>query len=151
MCPVFQTGMVGYPEALTDPSYRCQLLTLTYPLVGNYGVPKDEEGEFGLSKVGRYASVTLIFFFFMSKVDFAFTLFLILRSCCFCVFGFPVVRVVQDLRCCSDHRRAGGESQPLELSQVPGPVAEGARCSRITRSPTSRFKISPDCRINWKE
>uniref|UniRef100_A0A3Q4GZG9 Multifunctional protein CAD n=1 Tax=Neolamprologus brichardi TaxID=32507 RepID=A0A3Q4GZG9_NEOBR len=47
---VFQTGMVGYPEALTDPSYRCQLLTLTYPLVGNYGVPMDEEGEFGLSK-----------------------------------------------------------------------------------------------------
>ena len=43
--------MVGYPEALTDPSYRCQLLTLTYPLVGNYGVPEDEEGEFGLSKV----------------------------------------------------------------------------------------------------
>ncbi|XP_028253992.1 multifunctional protein CAD [Parambassis ranga] len=47
---VFQTGMVGYPEALTDPSYRCQLLTLTYPLVGNYGVPKDEDGEFGLSR-----------------------------------------------------------------------------------------------------
>nr|XP_019969096.1 PREDICTED: CAD protein-like [Paralichthys olivaceus] len=47
---VFQTGMVGYPEALTDPSYRCQLLTLTYPLVGNYGVPKDEDGDFGLSK-----------------------------------------------------------------------------------------------------
>lgn len=47
---VFQTGMVGYPEALTDPSYRGQLLTLTYPLIGNYGVPKDEDGEFGLSK-----------------------------------------------------------------------------------------------------
>ncbi|CAL8391874.1 unnamed protein product [Arctogadus glacialis] len=47
---VFQTGMVGYPEALTDPSYRCQILTLTYPLVGNYGVPHDEEGKFGLSK-----------------------------------------------------------------------------------------------------
>lgn len=47
--------MVGYPEALTDPSYRCQLLTLTYPLVGNYGVPKDEEGEFGLSRVGSYS------------------------------------------------------------------------------------------------
>uniref|UniRef100_A0A3Q2T4G5 Multifunctional protein CAD n=1 Tax=Fundulus heteroclitus TaxID=8078 RepID=A0A3Q2T4G5_FUNHE len=46
---VFQTGMVGYPEALTDPSYRCQMLTLTYPLIGNYGVPDDEEGEFGLS------------------------------------------------------------------------------------------------------
>ena len=36
---VFATGMVGYPESLTDPSYRCQLLTLTYPLIGNYGVP----------------------------------------------------------------------------------------------------------------
>ena len=31
--------MVGYPEALTDPSYKGQILTLTYPLVGNYGVP----------------------------------------------------------------------------------------------------------------
>ena len=36
---VFSTGMVGYPEALTDPSYKGQILTLTYPLVGNYGVP----------------------------------------------------------------------------------------------------------------
>lgn len=63
MCLVFQTGMVGYPEALTDPSYRCQLLTLTYPLVGNYGVPKDEEGEFGLSKVGSDLSLLLIFHF----------------------------------------------------------------------------------------
>lgn len=36
---VFNTGMVGYPETLTDPSYHGQILTLTYPLVGNYGVP----------------------------------------------------------------------------------------------------------------
>jgi len=36
---VFSTSMVGYPEALTDPSYRGQILSLTYPLVGNYGVP----------------------------------------------------------------------------------------------------------------
>ena len=36
---VFNTGMVGYTEALTDPSYRGQILVLTYPLVGNYGVP----------------------------------------------------------------------------------------------------------------
>jgi carbamoyl-phosphate synthase small subunit len=36
---VFSTSMVGYPEALTDPSYRGQILGLTYPLVGNYGVP----------------------------------------------------------------------------------------------------------------
>jgi len=38
---VFNTGMVGYPEALTDPSYRGQILVLTYPLIGNYGVPDE--------------------------------------------------------------------------------------------------------------
>ena len=36
---VFNTGMTGYVEALTDPSYKGQILVLTYPLVGNYGVP----------------------------------------------------------------------------------------------------------------
>ena len=36
---VFNTGMVGYTETLTDPSYSGQIVTLTYPLVGNYGVP----------------------------------------------------------------------------------------------------------------
>ena len=39
---VFATGMVGYPEAFTDPSFRGQILVLTYPLVGNYGIPKKE-------------------------------------------------------------------------------------------------------------
>jgi len=37
---VFQTGMVGYTESLTDPSYKGQILVLTYPLIGSYGVPK---------------------------------------------------------------------------------------------------------------
>jgi carbamoyl-phosphate synthase small subunit len=41
---VFNTGMVGYPEALTDPSYRGQILVMTYPLVGNYGVPARAAG-----------------------------------------------------------------------------------------------------------
>ena len=36
---VFSTGMVGYVESLTDPSYKGQILVLTYPLIGNYGVP----------------------------------------------------------------------------------------------------------------
>lgn len=36
---VFNTAMTGYPESLTDPSYAGQLMALTYPLVGNYGVP----------------------------------------------------------------------------------------------------------------
>lgn len=41
---VFHTGLVGYVEALTDPSYRGQILALTYPLQGNYGVPGVESG-----------------------------------------------------------------------------------------------------------
>jgi len=40
---VFQTGMVGYPESITDPSYRGQILVITFPLVGNYGVPSRDE------------------------------------------------------------------------------------------------------------
>lgn len=39
---VFNTGMVGYTETLTDPSYGGQILSLTYPLVGNYGVPRPD-------------------------------------------------------------------------------------------------------------
>jgi carbamoyl-phosphate synthase small subunit len=42
---VFNTGMVGYPETLTDPSYRGQIVTLTYPLIGNYGIPGDEKDD----------------------------------------------------------------------------------------------------------
>ena len=40
---IFNTGMVGYPETMTDPSYRGQILVFTYPLIGNYGVPDDEK------------------------------------------------------------------------------------------------------------
>ena len=47
---VFQTGMVGYTEALTDPSYAKQILVITFPLVGNYGVPSDEKDPFGILK-----------------------------------------------------------------------------------------------------
>lgn len=47
---VFATGMVGYPEALTDPSFYGQILTLTFPLIGNYGVPGDLQTEGGLSE-----------------------------------------------------------------------------------------------------
>jgi len=39
---VFNTAMTGYPESLTDPSYKGQILTITHPLVGNYGVPGSE-------------------------------------------------------------------------------------------------------------
>jgi carbamoyl-phosphate synthase small subunit len=42
---VFNTGMVGYPESLTDPSYRGQVLVLTYPLIGNYGIPGNEKED----------------------------------------------------------------------------------------------------------
>mgnify|MGYP006288055661 CR=1 FL=1 len=40
---VFNTAMTGYPESLTDPSYKGQILVSTYPLIGNYGVPEEIE------------------------------------------------------------------------------------------------------------
>jgi carbamoyl-phosphate synthase small subunit len=50
---VFNTGMVGYPESMTDPSYAGQILVLTYPLIGNYGIPENgvaqHDGHTGLS------------------------------------------------------------------------------------------------------
>ena len=39
---VFNTAMTGYPESLTDPSYKGQLLAFTYPIIGNYGVPAND-------------------------------------------------------------------------------------------------------------
>ncbi|MCU0723579.1 MAG: glutamine-hydrolyzing carbamoyl-phosphate synthase small subunit [Planctomycetes bacterium] len=45
---VFNTGMVGYPEALTDPSYHGQILVFTQPMIGNYGVPAYASDAFGL-------------------------------------------------------------------------------------------------------
>ncbi|MDD5102933.1 MAG: glutamine-hydrolyzing carbamoyl-phosphate synthase small subunit [Candidatus Peribacteraceae bacterium] len=47
---VFNTGMAGYPESLTDPSYEGQILVFTYPLIGNYGVPTEEKNAYGFAK-----------------------------------------------------------------------------------------------------
>ena len=47
---VFNTGMTGYPETFTDPSYCGQILVMTYPLIGNYGIPCDERTEDGILK-----------------------------------------------------------------------------------------------------
>ncbi|KAH6659653.1 hypothetical protein BKA67DRAFT_545274 [Truncatella angustata] len=51
---VFQTGMVGYPESITDPSYRGQILVITFPLVGNYGVPSREATDKLLGDLPKY-------------------------------------------------------------------------------------------------
>ena len=47
---VFTTSLVGYPESLTDPSYRGQILVFTQPLIGNYGVPSSSRDDRGLLK-----------------------------------------------------------------------------------------------------
>lgn len=47
---VFNTGMTGYPQSLTDPSYAGQILTFTFPLIGNYGVAKKNRDEHGILK-----------------------------------------------------------------------------------------------------
>lgn len=54
---VFNTGMVGYPESLTDPSYRGQILSFTYPLLGNYGVPPHTKDEYGMEKFFESANI----------------------------------------------------------------------------------------------
>ncbi|CAN6673918.1 multifunctional protein Ura2p [Trichomonascus vanleenenianus] len=51
---VFQTGMVGYPESITDPSYEGQILVITFPLVGNYGVPSREEMDEVVKGLPKY-------------------------------------------------------------------------------------------------
>ena len=60
---VFNTAMTGYPESLTDPSYAGQILVMTYPLIGNYGVPSVESADNGLPvfmESGRIHPVALI-------------------------------------------------------------------------------------------
>ena len=52
---VFNTAMTGYPEGLTDPSYKGQILVMTYPQVGNYGVPFNEK-ENGIPNFVRHRS-----------------------------------------------------------------------------------------------
>lgn len=47
---VFNTGMVGYPESMTDPSYAGQVLCFTYPLIGNYGIPSSQDKDVGLPR-----------------------------------------------------------------------------------------------------
>ncbi|GMO25421.1 MAG: glutamine-hydrolyzing carbamoyl-phosphate synthase small subunit [Termitinemataceae bacterium] len=49
---VFTTGMTGYPQSLTDPSFRGQILVSTYPLVGNYGVPLPKSGKASVDENG---------------------------------------------------------------------------------------------------
>lgn len=61
---VFNTAMMGYPESLTDPSYAGQLMVLTYPLVGNYGVPPFTINESGIATFMEsdriYASAVIV-------------------------------------------------------------------------------------------
>nr|KAJ3422662.1 hypothetical protein HK105_007093 [Polyrhizophydium stewartii] len=52
--------MVGYPESLTDPSYRGQILVLTFPLIGNYGVPSRDDMDAALNNLHRQFESTQI-------------------------------------------------------------------------------------------
>src|SRR5438874_11839639 len=57
---VFSTSMTGYQETLTDPSYACQILTLTYPLIGNYGAA-DEDFESRAVQVAGLVALPLCY------------------------------------------------------------------------------------------
>ncbi|MES2272769.1 MAG: glutamine-hydrolyzing carbamoyl-phosphate synthase small subunit [Chlamydiota bacterium] len=56
---VFSTGMTGYVESLTDPSYAGQILTFTYPLIGNYGVPPRDVWESGKIQAAGMVAVSI--------------------------------------------------------------------------------------------
>src|SRR5213080_464639 len=49
---VFNTSMTGYQEVLTDPSYKGQIVTMTYPHIGNYGVNRDDQESSGPQVAG---------------------------------------------------------------------------------------------------
>ena len=53
---VFNTNMTGYQEALTDPSYKGQILMMTYPLIGNYGVNDEDFESAGIQPEGFVVS-----------------------------------------------------------------------------------------------
>lgn len=57
---VFQTGMVGYPESITDPSYQGQILVLTFPLIGNYGVPSRQTKDDVISELPAHFEASQI-------------------------------------------------------------------------------------------
>ena len=50
---VFNTAMSGYQEILSDPSYKGQMVLMTYPLIGNYGVPEGSEPPTSVHPKGR--------------------------------------------------------------------------------------------------
>ena len=54
---VFNTSMSGYQEVLTDPSYTGQIVTMTYPLIGNYGINSDDMASSSLGVVKRPATL----------------------------------------------------------------------------------------------
>ncbi|CEF65096.1 CAD protein [Strongyloides ratti] len=118
---VFQTGMVGYVESLTDPSYAKQLLTLTYPLIGNYGVPDESVvDQYGLP-IGGFES---------SKV-------------------WPAALIVD--RVCPDgehshHEAVSSLSDWLKKHGVPGLTGIDVRCltKKIRENGTLKAKIIMD-------
>lgn len=57
---VFTTSLVGYPESMTDPSYRGQILVFTQPLIGNYGVPSSARDEHGLLRYFESPNIRLL-------------------------------------------------------------------------------------------
>lgn len=133
---VFTTGMVGYPEALTDPSFAGQILVLTYPIVGNYGVPSDEVRT--AARCGMVCNWLL--------------------TCC---TARGIVAVRRRRRCADGRARRAevpgelqdpcgwahrcqllGGVQPLECGAVPGRLAQGVH---VRRPPVRLHPHSPCC------
>lgn len=126
---VFNTGMAGYVETLTDPSYKGQILVMTYPSIGNYGVPPDRcahaiEGPFESSRIQVQGLVVQTYSTDFSHHTAARSLGDWLRS-----QGVPAIHGV-DTRFLTRHLRNSG-TMPGMLLQDSGQYADPAHARAV--------------------
>ncbi|KAF5373135.1 hypothetical protein D9758_001533 [Tetrapyrgos nigripes] len=149
---VFQTGMVGYTESLTDPSYEGQILVLTYPLVGNYGVPErpanpleDLPVEFESSRIHVVALVVGYY----SK-DFSHFLAKSSLGAWLKENDVPAIYGV-DTRVLTQKIREKGSMLGKILSRRPGNAAGRSVTQNFTPIQSSSRATSPHSASSWRE
>ncbi|KAF8915218.1 hypothetical protein CPB85DRAFT_1375175 [Mucidula mucida] len=146
---VFQTGMVGYTESLTDPSYEGQILILTYPLVGNYGVPKRTADLLPADFESSRIHVAAVVIGYYSK-DFSHFLAESSLATWLKENGVPAIYGI-DTRALTKKIREKGSMLGKILARKPG-TAFGRRLSMNTASQASSRASSPNAgRPSWRD
>ena len=146
-----KVGMVGYTESLTDPSYEGQILILTYPLIGNYGVPvystvgNDElPPHFESSRI--HVSALVVSYY---SADFSHFLAHSSLGTWLKDNGIPAIYGV-DTRALTKKIREKGSMLARLLARVPG-IPRGRSRSIVSRSQTTSRAPSPGVTLSWRE